>query len=202
MISTDSEDYAAEARRHGLSTWFLRPKELSTDSATAIDATAHALLEAERHTGKRFEIILIIEPTSPLRRPVDVESCISLAAQADVQSVVSVSRVDKKYHPQKLLTLNCGLLRYSDARGEAITGRQQLANDQYIRNGVCYALRRDMLLGQRRIFGDRTIAYVIDRPIVNIDEPIELELAEFLLGREAMARGGGPHAAAEDDPHA
>ena len=57
--------------------------------------------------------------------------------------------------------------------------------DLYFRNGACYALRRATLLETKAIFGEQTLPYVIDRPLVNIDELLELELAEFLLARRA-----------------
>jgi CMP-N-acetylneuraminic acid synthetase len=192
MISTDSDDYRAEARRHGLDAWFSRPAELSSDVATAVDTATHALLESEHHYGRRFEIALIIEPTSPLRRPADIDACVRLLAERGADSVVAVSPVDAKFHPKKLLRIDGGKLRHYDASGAAVTARQQLDTSLYYRNGICYALRRKALVEDKMIFGERTLPLVIDRPIVNIDEPFELELTEFLLERERLAKGDRP----------
>jgi CMP-N,N'-diacetyllegionaminic acid synthase len=190
MISTDAQEYSEEGVRHGLDAWFLRPAELSSDGATAVDTAIHALLEAEKHYARRFEIALIIEPTSPLRRPEDIDACVRLLVDSDAESVVSVSPVDMKFHPKKLLRIEMGALHHYDARGPEVTARQQLDTVCYYRNGVCYAMRRRVLVEDKRIFAERTVPFVIDRPIVNIDEPFELELAEFLLERE----GPGGHA--------
>lgn len=184
MLSTDSREYSEEGVRHGLDAWFLRPAELSSDGATAVDTAIHALLEAEKHYQRRFEVALIIEPTSPLRRPEDIDACVRLLVESDAGSVVAVSPVDVKFHPKKLLRIETGELRHYDAQGPAVTARQQLDTVLYFRNGVCYAVRRSVLVDDRRIFAERTVPLVIDRPIVNIDEPFELELAEFLLQRE------------------
>ena len=183
MISTDSTRYCEEGSAHGLDGWFLRPAELSTATATAADTVSHALLESERHYGLRFEIVLIIEPTSPLREPADVDGAAQLLADTGAQSVVTVSRADAKYHPRKLLRVAAERLQYYLPEGASVTARQQLGGDLYFRNGACYALRRAMLLEARAIFGEHTLPYVIERPLVNIDEPLELELAEFLLAR-------------------
>jgi len=188
MISTDSNEYREEARRHGLDAWFLRPAELSSDVATAVDTATHALLESENHYGRKFDIALIIEPTSPLRRSEDVDACVTLLAERGADSVVAVSPVDMKFHPKKLLRIDGGKLRHYDAAGAGVTARQQLEMGLYYRNGVCYALRRKTLVEDKRIFGEHTLPLVIDRPIVNIDEPAELELAEFLLERERLAK--------------
>jgi CMP-N-acetylneuraminic acid synthetase len=168
MISTDSARYL---------------EELASDSATAVDTAIHALLEAERHYDRTFDIALIIEPTSPLRRPEDIDACVRLVAEDGVDSVVAVSPVDAKFHPKKLLRIEEGHLRHYDAGGDQITARQQLESGLYYRNGICYAIRRRALVEDQRIFTDRTRPFVVDRPVVNIDEPFELELAEFLLRR-------------------
>jgi CMP-N,N'-diacetyllegionaminic acid synthase len=183
IISTDSETYFEEGLRHGLDGWFLRPAELSSDAATAVDTAIHALLEAERHYGRTFDIALIIEPTSPLRRPEDIDACVRIIEESGVDSVVAVSPVDAKFHPKKLLRIEEGHLRHYDAGGDQITARQQLESGLYYRNGICYAIRRRALVEDKRIFTERTRPFVVDRPVVNIDEPFELELAEFLLGR-------------------
>jgi CMP-N,N'-diacetyllegionaminic acid synthase len=188
MISTDSQAYSEEGVRHGLDAWFLRPPELSSDGATAVDTAIHALLEAEQHYRRHFEITLIIEPTSPLRRPEDIDACVQLLVESDAESVVAVSPVDVKFHPKKLLRIEMGELRHYDAQGPTVTARQQLDTVLYFRNGVCYAVRRNTLVDDRRIFAERTLPFVIHRPIVNIDEPFELELAEFLLQREQRGK--------------
>lgn len=184
IISTDSEAYAEEGRRHGLDAWFLRPTALSTDTASAADTVIHALLEAETHYRRTFDVVLIIEPTSPLRRPEDVDACAKLLLDSDADSVVSVSRLDPKYHPAKLLRVNAGKLQYYDSAGAGIVARQQLDSQLCYRNGVCYALRRSFLTSRKQIIGEHTVPFVIDRPLVNIDEPLEVDLAEFLLARE------------------
>src|SRR3989304_2034118 len=73
IISTDSSSYAKEGERYGLAAPFLRPAELSSDTATAVETIAHAIKEADAHYAKRFDIVLIVEPTSPLRQARDIE---------------------------------------------------------------------------------------------------------------------------------
>jgi CMP-N-acetylneuraminic acid synthetase len=60
---------------------------------------------------------------------------------------------------------------------------RQLIPSYYHLNGACYAARREALLERDSFFGDRTGAVVLDRPMVNIDEPFDLELAGWLWER-------------------
>ena len=71
VISTDSPEYARKGGRYGLDAPFLRPPELSTDTAGIIETMEHTILQSEKHYPMRFDVILIIEPTSPLRTPED-----------------------------------------------------------------------------------------------------------------------------------
>jgi CMP-N,N'-diacetyllegionaminic acid synthase len=181
IISTDTEEYAAEGRRHGLEAPFLRPAELATDQAGAMETVRHALLAVEAIDGRRYDIVLIVEPTSPLRVPADIEATVRTLLDTSADSAVTVSPLPTKAHPAKVLVKKPdGALDFFLEEGRGVTARQSLEG-LYWRNGVCYALTRACLVEQGAIFGRRTVAHVIDRPLVNIDEPWELEWAELLL---------------------
>jgi CMP-N,N'-diacetyllegionaminic acid synthase len=182
IISTDSLSYAAEGRAYGLEAPFLRPPELSTDTAGAVETVIHAVNAAETHDGEMFGIVLIVEPTCPFRRPDDIEGALQMLVQTGADSVVTVSRADTKYHPHKLLRIEQDHLTFYDPAGAAVKARQSL-EQLYYRNGACYALTRRCLIEQKVIFGATTRGYVIDRWILNIDEPQELEFARYLLDK-------------------
>ncbi len=180
IISTDSEDYMQEGNRYFLDAPFKRTPELSSDSAGAIETIRHALIEAERIYRTSFDIVLIVEPTSPLREPEDIIKAIRLLVESGVDSVVTVSPLITKYHPAKILAMQNDFLYFYESRGAKIVNRQSLEK-LYWRNGICYVLTRDCLISKKAIFTDKTIPLIIEREIVNIDDPIELKWAEFLL---------------------
>jgi CMP-N,N'-diacetyllegionaminic acid synthase len=188
IISTDSPLFAAEGVRYGLEAPFLRPKELSSDTASAVDTMRHALLAAEEHFGEQYSHALIIEPTCPLRTSADIEGAIALMRQSgDADSVISVSLVDGKYHPHKILEIREGHLDFCDPRGRSIVSRQAL-EPLYYRNGAVYVLTRRCLVDLKAIFTGKTLPYVIDRPFMNIDAPIELELARMMHAAQSKMR--------------
>ncbi len=179
IISTDSQRYAQEGEKYGLAAPFLRPAELSGDSATAVDTMAHALISSEEYFQCSFDIVLIVEPTSPLRLPEDIEGAARLLVASEADSVVTVSVLPEHYHPLKILALENDCLAYYDEDGGRITARQQLPR-LYIRNGACYALTRHCLLEQRRIITGNTKSYCIERTLTNIDSPTDFEWGEYL----------------------
>ncbi|MFN8058448.1 MAG: acylneuraminate cytidylyltransferase family protein [Vicinamibacterales bacterium] len=180
VLSTDSEEYAAEGRRYGLDVPFLRPAALSTDAAGAVETVQHALAEAEAHYARRFDIVLIIEPTSPLRVAEDIVRSVRTLLDTGADSVLTVSPVDSKFHPLKVFRLDGRRIEYYDPGGAAITRRQQLS-PLYFRNGLVYALTRACVVDAARIITERSVAEVVERPVVNIDTLVDLRLAELLV---------------------
>ena len=180
ILSTDSNRYADEGRKYGLQVPFLRPDFLSNDSATAKDTMVHALKESERVFDLEFDILLIIEPTSPFRISSDIENTCRELIENNADSVVCVSPLDAKCHPAKALTIQNGRLKHYDQKGKDITARQKLES-LYGRNGICYAITKKCLLNNKDIITSRTKAFLVERYIVNIDEPIDIKWAEFLV---------------------
>ena len=180
VISTDSDRYAQEGEAHGLAP-LLRPAELSQDDTPAIDVLRHALHEAEKGDAGRFDVVLLLEPTSPARTTEDVRAAVDLLLASGADSAVTVSPVDTKFHPDKLLEVNDGKLFFHTAAGAHIHARQQLGDAFYFRNGCCYALTRDCILDRQAVITDNTVAHVVEHPVVNIDTPDDVRVAECLL---------------------
>ncbi len=184
LISTDDAEIAAEAKAHGLDAPFMRPPELSGDTATSVDMWRHAWLAAEAHYGKRFDLSVLLEPTSPLRRPQDVERTLLALIEAGAPAAATVSPMPAHYTPHKTLKINeKGEIEFYLQDGAKHSLRQGIPA-YYHRNGLCYAVTRDHLVDKGCIIDRGAIAVVVDRPVVNIDDMFELELAEWLLQRE------------------
>lgn len=182
VLSTDSAAYAAEGEAHGLKAPFLRPADLSGDRAGAVETMIHAIEEVERLEQTRIDVALIVEPTSPMRLPQDLEAATRLLVESGADSVVTVSKLDTKAHPAKALNIRNERLGFYESRGAGVVSRQSL-EPLFFRNGVCYALTRECLVDKQTIFTEHTLPLLIERHLVNIDEPIDFEWAEFLLSK-------------------
>ena len=151
---------------------------MSRDSTGAVETLQHALAESEQFYRRPFDVVLIIEPTCPFRLPEDLTACVDLLVKDSADSVVAVSQADTKFHPHKLLKIEDARLTFYAGAGANVKQRQSLS-PIYYRNGACYALTRQCLLEQGAIFTANTRAHVVDRILLNIDEPEELELARY-----------------------
>ena len=76
LVSTDSEIINKKAKSFGADAWFIRPKELATDTANKISVIRHALHEGEKYYKKKFDIIVDLDITSPLRYISDIKNAL------------------------------------------------------------------------------------------------------------------------------
>ncbi len=180
VVSTDSEEIARVAKESGLDVPFYRPEDLSGDRISDLEVLSHALIETERLDKVHYDIVVMLQPTSPLRRTEHVQGTIDMLIDGDWDAVWTVSETDSKNHPLKQLTVDEGRLDYYDQSGKQIIARQQLV-PVYHRNGVAYAIKRSCLLDQQSIKGERTGALVLEGDMVSIDTYWDLELAEYIF---------------------
>jgi len=187
VLSTDDPEMAEEGRLHGLEVPFLRPAELASDTANASEMWRHAWRESERCFGKRFDVSVLLQPTTPLRLPAEVERTVATLIEGGHQAAATVCRVPADFLPDRCLVLgDDGRLRFFLPQGAGVTRRQDAA-PLYYRDGTCYARTRRSLIEEARDVEADCAAVVIDHFVVNIDEPFELELAEFVLSRGGAA---------------
>jgi CMP-N-acetylneuraminic acid synthetase len=178
VVSTDDDSIAREALRAGLEAPFRRPDSLSGDLVSDQQVLHHALTTMESLEGARFDVVVMLQPTSPLRRPEHVMSVLEKLIAESWDAVWTVSPTDLKYHPLKQVTVGeGGAMEYYDPRGASIIARQQLS-PVYHRNGAAYAVTRECLLEQRTIKGPRTAAVILNEPMVSIDTLGDFAIAE------------------------
>jgi CMP-N-acetylneuraminic acid synthetase len=182
VVSTDHPEIARVAREAGLDAPFLRPEEISGDRISDAQVLLHALFEVERIDAVTYDVIVMLQPTSPLRRAEHVTHTIRMLVEGEWDAVWTVSETDSKEHPLKQLSVEEGRLDYYDARGAEIVARQQLL-PVYHRNGVAYAMTRRCLVEGGSIKGERTGALVIEGRMISIDTLWDLELAELIHRR-------------------
>jgi CMP-N,N'-diacetyllegionaminic acid synthase len=189
VVSTDHDEIACVANEAGLAAFFRRPPEISGDRIGDFEVLLNALEEAERYDACRYDIVVMLQPTSPIRSPAEVSGTIRMLVNGNWDSVWTVSETDLKAHPLKQLTIGPdGRLGYYDERGGQIIARQQLT-PLYHRNGVAYAMTRDCLIVQRTIKGRRTAAYLLEGDRVSIDTQEDIDRVELIIGLTESGTG-------------
>ncbi len=167
----------------GINDLFFTFQNLAGDFAPALEAWRHAWLASEEHYGCHFDISLLLQPTTPLRRTEDVERTVRAMVEGGHRAAAAISRLPGHYAPEKIVGLNDeGCLSLYGKQPSAQTARQAFPT-YYYRNGICYSATRDAVVRDRDTAERDCVGVLIDEPTANIDDPLELEWAEFLAQR-------------------
>lgn len=148
IVSTNSTNIGKEASKYKLGYLFKRPASLSGSTISDELVLKHALIEIEKKVKVKFDIILSLPPTSPLRKTNDVIKSVKKLVDENYEAVWTISKTDKKYHPYKALIIKKNKLDFFSKKGEKIKYRQQLDNTYY-RNGSVYVLTRNTLMNKK-----------------------------------------------------
>lgn len=183
VISTDHASIAHEGRLRGLKVPFLRPPELATDYALAIDVWRHAWLFVEQEERSNYDLSVLLEPSSPFREPQDIINSIRMLIEKSADSCVTVSRNPAHFTPEKTLSIDSSGLINNYLPASQSQCISQLIPPYFHRNGACYAATRETIIDKKMIITENTVPLVIDRPMVNIDEEYDLEYANYLWER-------------------
>ena len=179
VVSTDDPVIAETAEQSGLAAPWMRPESLSGDRIGDLDVLTHALQACETADATRYDIVLMLQPTSPMRTAAHVRQTYQTLVDENRDAVWTFSATDPKYHPRKQLEWDETTLRYHSQDGGQVIARQQL-DTLYHRNGAAYAFTRDCLVEQRAILGHNSGA-VVTEDMVSIDTWFDFRLVEFLL---------------------
>jgi CMP-N,N'-diacetyllegionaminic acid synthase len=182
VVSTDHSGIAKAAEIAGIAEPFLRPEAISGDQISDYEVLIHALETTEAIDRRHYDIVVMLQPTSPLRTPQQVSGAIRMLVEGGWDSVWTVSQSDTKAHPLKQLTVAGGALGYYDPAGARIIARQELA-PVYYRNGIAYVMTRHCLVDQRTIKGARAGAMIVEGEHVSIDTEWDMAVAELALSR-------------------
>lgn len=182
VVSSDSQETIDLAVKAGAIVNSLRPEDLSGDRVGDTPVLLHECDLAEQRLGKSYDIVMMIQPTCPLRKPDDLNKALSiLMSKTNYNAVWSVTSVDISFHPMKqLVCTESTCLSYFNEEGRNIVARQELATT-FIRNGAVYAIRRPFLSSLKDLKSVPTFPLEIHRQLINIDTLDDLELARELM---------------------
>lgn len=180
VVSTDHKEIAKVAKEAGLDVPFMRPDSISGDLISDWQVLHHALLSTEKDDSQIYDIILMLQPTSPLRRPEHILAVVKKIIERKFDAVWTITKTDSKFHPLKQLVFKNQQLDYYDSKAAEIIARQQL-NPTYHLNGIAYAFTRNCILKQKVKKGRNTSAVIIKDPVANIDTEDDLRLAETII---------------------
>lgn len=184
LVSTDGDEIARVAADFGAKVPFRRPPELATDTATTLSAVKHALNYYRDQLRRRFDLVVLLEPTSPLREDTDIDRMLERLVEFwdDFDSIVSLGEIREHPSIMKRLTGD-GIEPYcSDL---APTTRRQDNFPAYYPYGVAYIVKVASLLEEKTFYTRRCMSYIIKRyQNYEIDDLYDFLCAEAVMKHE------------------
>jgi len=185
IVSTDSPAIADVARACGLEAPFMRPAALAADDTPMLPVLQHAL-EQVRNDGFHPDAVVVLQPTSPLRRAEHIDGAIALLEQSGADSVVSVVEVPHQFNPVSVLSLEGDRLR-PFLGGTTVTRRQDKPR-VFARNGPAVLAVRTGTIDRGSLYGDDCLPFLMQpEDSLDIDSPSDLSLVEYVLSHRRGA---------------
>ena len=180
-VSTDDSEIIQCVEEYGLKVPFVRPAELATDTAGTYEVLLHALNFYEQQ-GKQFDIVLLLQNTSPFRTADQVKEALALY-QSDIDMVVSVKECSANPYYCVFEENQDGYLKI--CKGDGNITRRQDAPKVYEYNGAIYAINPQSLKQMPLNKFSRRIKYVMDEPSsLDLDTMNDWKMAELIISQK------------------
>lgn len=183
LLSTDSIKIANYVKKFSkIKIPFLRPKKLAGDKVLTLPVLKYTLLRYEKTLKKKFDFVVLLQPTSPLRTSKDIDNSIKLLNKKKTDSLISVTSVGAN-HPlrMKKILKNKRLNNYISQKNTDNMNPRQTLPKVFIRNGAIYITSRQLIL-KNKISSKKTIAYEMSEDkSINIDNHKDIILLKHVM---------------------
>ncbi|MBI3793720.1 MAG: acylneuraminate cytidylyltransferase family protein [Nitrospinae bacterium] len=193
MVTTDSREIADVAERFGAKVPFLRPKELATDVSTSFSVIEHAVEFYKNELGKKFDYIVLLEPTSPLRDKRDVYNSIEqLSEHPKASAIVGICKTEGQ-NPAFLVKKKSDdfLVGYENEDMRVL--RRQDIQDVFFLEGSIYICQTDVYLDKKTFYHGGTIGYEVPKwKSLEVDDEYDMVTAEAIMRHNGVKNIGMP----------
>ncbi|WP_455949221.1 acylneuraminate cytidylyltransferase family protein [Helicobacter pullorum] len=183
MVATDSQKYADIARKYGASVPFIRPNSISQDDTPTFEVVKYTI-EFYEKIGKRFDYIVLLQPTSPLRKSVHIDEACEKIFTKKADSIISVCECEHSPLWSNTIPKNDSMSEFFSCNIKHI--RSQDLPKYYRLNGAIFVIQKDKFLLHEGAFMPNSYAYKMQQQFsIDVDTEMDCNYAEFLIS------GGG-----------
>lgn len=179
IVSTDDPEIAEVTRANGAEVPFMRPEELARDKAPKLPVIKHVVGYLESREGYYPDIIVDLDPTSPLRTEEDIEACIRMVRDEGADNVFSVTRAHRNPYFNMVEVVD-GRVKLVKPLSRPVGSRQD-APQVFDMNASIYVWKREALMNNDSIFLEGTRVYEMPDWARDIDNEIDFDFVEFIL---------------------
>jgi CMP-N,N'-diacetyllegionaminic acid synthase len=181
IVSTEDKEIARISMQYGAEIPFLRPQELAEDHAPSLGLVQHAVHFIEKQDKIKLDWVCLLQPTNPLRTPIDIKDSIHLCSNTPCDSVISVAQAEHQ-HPVYMKKIIDGYLVPFGPKETEGTRRQDLTPQAYFRDGSIYLTKRDVVIDHNSLWGTHALPLIMPSiRSVGIDNALDWEIVSTLM---------------------
>jgi len=188
-VSSDSEAILDAARQHGADLVVERPAEMATDTVSKLPALRHCVQTVEARLGRRFDVLVDLDATSPLRLPDDIINAVTMFETEGLSNLITAAPAHRSPYFNLVELGTDGVVRLSKPLPQQVVRRQD-SPPCFDMNASIYVWRHDALFDEPALFRADTGLYVMPpERSRDIDSELDFAIVEFLMSR--AENGGG-----------
>jgi len=184
VISTDSDTIADVATQYGAEVFFKRSAEMASDTAGKLDVIKDAFLRSEVHYGKKFDYLIDLDATAPLRNTEDIINSFKQFIEDDNDNLITAMPSRRSPYFNLVEVDKTGKVSLSKTLSDSVIRRQD-APKSYDMNASIYIWKRDILLNEGSIFLEKTGLYIMpEERSFDVDCELDFKIVELLMGEK------------------
>lgn len=184
-VSSDSPDILRIAKQFGANVLIERPAELATATAAKLPAIRHCVEKAEEKSGKKFEVVVDLDPTSPLRSIDDIKGAVALLESENVGNVVTAAPARRSPYFNLVEVGDDGVVHLSKPPASTIVRRQD-SPSCFDMNASIYVWKRAALFQNPGVFASDTRLFVMpEERSLDIDSELDFQIVNYLMTARA-----------------
>jgi CMP-N,N'-diacetyllegionaminic acid synthase len=181
MVTTDGVEIAEIAKKYGANVPFLRPKELADDTTSSFEVIKHTIDFYKNQLNKKFDYIVLLEPTSPLRESSDIDKAIEMLLNSKADSIVGICKTESQNPAFLVLKDSNNYIRGYENNKIKVLRRQEI-KDVFFLEGSVYISKTDVYLKKKTFYHENTIGYEVPKyKSLEIDDIYDFIMVEAIM---------------------
>ena len=181
VISTDSDDIASIAKEYGAEVFFKRSTEMASDTAGKLDVIKDAFVRSEEHYGCKFDYLVDLDATAPLRDVKDIIDSFQQFVDNDNDNLITAMPSRRSPYFNLIEQDKSGKIYLSKTLDSSVVRRQD-APKSYDMNASIYIWKRDSILNEKSLFLEKTGLYIMpEERSIDIDSELDYKFVGFLM---------------------
>tara|TARA_B100001093_G_scaffold520257_1_gene614012 strand:+ start:1838 stop:2530 length:693 start_codon:yes stop_codon:yes gene_type:complete len=183
VVSSDSNLIKKISKKSKIKNFSLRPSKLATDKSTIDKTIKYELNRMEKIKKRKYELIVLLQPTSPLRKGEIIDNSINLFIKKykKYSSLISISKIEEPNPFKALIFKKRKLKKLINYNTNTDTSRRQDYPKTFIPNGIIYIFKRKLIKDSKKILGNNILGYEVKDEYINIDTNRDLLISKILL---------------------